>query len=155
MSRRKGKKKQSRTNVRKNADAARATGEESSLRADFQDARKLLKDAWSNRPGVIGFWLSIAQLVGHGAWISIIWYLASTGRATTLTSDSWISWLIVGLLGVSLLLTFVSMFVCLYYGLRRAPRLLPLIGFALSFFVGVLATSLVFMQAIRSMSANK
>lgn len=64
------------------------------------------------------------------------------------------SWLIVGLLGVSLILTFVSMFVCLYYGLRRAPRILPVMGFAVSFFVGVLASGFVFMQGIRAMSGK-
>lgn len=117
--------------------------------------RQVFREAWQNRPGVIGFWLSMAQLAGHTLWILIIWYLAATDRAKSLNSESPLSWVIVGLLGVSLLLTVISMFVCLFHGLRRAPRLLPLIGFAISFFVGVLASSLVFMQAIRSMSAGR
>ena len=106
----------------------------------------------SNRPGFVGFVLSLLQLLGHATWIMLIWYLASTGRAKTLTSDSFESWLIVGILGVSLLLTAVALFICLFYGLRREPRSLAVIGFFLSFFVGVLATACVFMQAIRAMS---
>ena len=82
----------------------------------------------------------------------LIWYFASTGKAKTLTSDSFESWLIVGILGVSLLMTALALFVCLFYGLRREPRSLAVIGFFLSFFVGVLATACVFMQAIRDMS---
>lgn len=106
----------------------------------------------SNRPGFVGFLLSVLQLLGHATWIMLIWYFTSTGKAKTLTSDSFESWLIVGILGVSLLLTALALFVCLYYGLRREPRSLAVIGFFLSFFVGVLATACVFMQAIRAMS---
>lgn len=157
MSRKKGSKKKTspkRDSKKFTLRSSARTTEESSLTADMQDGLQLLKASWSNRPGVIGFALSIAQLIGHGLWISIIWYLSSTGKAATLTSDSLLSWIIVGILGVSLLLTFAAMFVCLYYGLRRSPRVLPVIGFAISFFVGVLATSLVFMQAMRSMSSR-
>ncbi len=116
---------------------------------------KAFRESWQNRPGVVGFWLSIAQLAGHGLWIVIIWYLAATDQAKSLNSDSPLSWLIVGILGISLLLTFAAMFVCLFFGLRRSPRLLPVIGFAISFFVGVFASSLVFMQAMRSMSSRQ
>jgi divalent metal cation (Fe/Co/Zn/Cd) transporter len=154
VSKKNGNKKKPPANSKKAIRVVAAESEGSSLREDFQDARKFLKESWQNRPGVIGFWLSIGQLIGHSIWVSLIWYLSSTGQAAYLTSDSWMSWLVVGVLGLSLMLTFASMFVCLYYGLRRAPRLFPLIGFAISFFVGVLATSLVFMQAIRSMSAK-
>lgn len=157
MSRKKGSKKKTspKAEVRRTPLRTESRNDqESSLTADLQDGLHLLKASWSNRPGVIGFALSIAQLFGHGLWIAIIWYLSSTGKAATLTSDSLLSWVIVGILGVSLLLTFAAMFVCLYYGLRRSPRVLPVIGFALSFFVGVLASSLVFMQAMRSMSSR-
>ena len=106
----------------------------------------------SNRPGFIGFALSLLQLLGHATWIMLIWYFSSTGQAKNLTSESFESWLIVGILGFSLLLTAVALFICLFYGLRREPRSLAVIGFFLSFFVGVLATACVFMQAIRSMS---
>jgi hypothetical protein len=114
--------------------------------------RETLQLLMSNRPGFFGFLLSLLQLIGHAAWIMLIWYFGTTGKAKSLTSDSFESWLIVGILGVSLLLTAVALFVCLFYGLRREPRSLAVIGFFLSFFVGVLATACVFMQAVRAMS---
>ena len=107
----------------------------------------------SNRPGFVGFVLSLMQLLGHAAWISLIWYLQTTDQAKSLKVDSFQSWLIVGILGVSLLLTAAALFTCLYYGLRQQPRSLAVIGFFLSFFVGVLATALVFMTAIRAMNS--
>ena len=107
----------------------------------------------SNRPGFVGFILSLLQLLGHATWILLIWYLESTGQAKSLTPDSFQSWLIVGMQGVSLLLTAAALFTCLYYGLRQQPRSLAVIGFFLSFFVGVLATALVFFTAIRAMSS--
>ena len=116
--------------------------------------QEVFRELLSNKPGLFGFLLSFLQLLGHASWIFLVWYLSVTGKAASLTSDSWMSWLIVGLLGVSLILTFVSMFVCLYYGLRRAPRILPVMGFAVSFFVGVLASGFVFMQGIRAMSGK-
>ncbi len=96
--------------------------------------------------------LSLLQLLGHCSWILMTWYLQATGKATNLTQDSWLSWIITGILGFSLLLTAVSLFVCLFYGLRRSPRALAVIGFCLSFFVGAMASAIVFMQTIRSMS---
>ena len=56
------------------------------------------------------------------------------------------------LLGGSLLLTFLAIFVCLFYGLRRPPRSPAIIGFFLSFFIGVLVTATVFLQGIRAMA---
>ncbi len=114
----------------------------------LRETIRLLK---SNRPGFVGFVLSVLQLCGHAAWILLIWYLQTTGQAKSLTTDSFQSWLIVGTLGISLLLTAVALFTCLFYGLRQEPRSLAVIGFFLSFFVGVLATALVFMTAIRAM----
>ncbi len=108
----------------------------------------------SNRPGFVGFVLSVLQLAGHTTWILLIWYLQTTGQAKSLTTYSFQSWLVVGILGVSLLLTAVALFICLFYGLRQQPRSLAVIGFFLSFFAGVLATALVFMTAIRSMSPS-
>jgi len=105
-----------------------------------------------NRPAVVGFLLSVLQLLGHTSWILVIWYLDATGQAKSLNSDSWISWGLVGLFGISLILTFVSLFVCLYFGLRRSPRALAVIGFSLSFFVGTLATTLLIMTGLRAMS---
>ena len=106
----------------------------------------------ANKPGAVGFLLSLLQLAGHAIWISLVWYLSVTGKAEKLDSSSLLSWLVVGILGLSLLLTAVSLFVCLYYGLRRTPRLLAIIGFCLSFFVGVMASAVVFMQGLRAMA---
>ncbi|MEZ6033997.1 MAG: hypothetical protein R3C17_12950 [Planctomycetaceae bacterium] len=108
----------------------------------------------SNRPGAIGFILSLLQLAGHVTWILLIWNLQATGRAKSLTADSLESWVVVSILGGSLLLTAAALFTCLFYGLRRQPRSLAVIGFFLAFFVGVLATALVFMTAIRAMSSG-
>jgi hypothetical protein len=114
--------------------------------------RETIRLLLSNRPGFVGFVLSLLQLAGHATWILLIWYLQSTGRAKSLTTDSIESWVVVGILGISLLLTVAALLTCLFYGLRQQPRSLAVIGFFLSFFVGVLATALVFMTAIRAMS---
>lgn len=102
--------------------------------------RRLLRD---NRPGLIGFVLSLLQLTGHIAWIALVRYLSVTGRAAQLSASDGISWLIVILMGLSMLLTFTALFVCLFYGMRREPRLLPLLGLMLSFFSGAFATFVV------------
>ena len=120
--------------------------------ADAEPLRETIRLLISNRPGFVGFILSLLQLFGHATWILLIWYLQTTGQAESLKTDSFQSWLVVSLLGISLLLTVVAMFTCLFYGLRRHPRSLAVIGFFLSFFVGVLATALVFMTALRAMS---
>ena len=115
---------------------------------------EVVKELISNRPAFVGFSLSILQLLGHTTWILLVWYLSVSGKAKSLTADSWLSWIIVGLLGISLILTFVALFVCLYYGLRKTPRVLAIIGFCLSFFVGIMASALVFMMGIRAMSGK-
>lgn len=119
---------------------------------DSVPMRETIRLLMSNRPGFVGFVLSVLQLVGHATWILLIWYLQTTGQTKSLTSDSFQSWLIVSILGISLVLTAAALFTCLYYGLRQQPRSLAVVGFFLSFFVGVLATALVFMTAIRAMS---
>ncbi len=116
------------------------------------NSSEAIQELLKNRPALIGFLLSVLQLLGHSAWILLIWYLDATGQARSLDSNSWISWGLVGLFGISLVLTFVSLFVCLYYGLRRSPRSLAVIGFSLSFFVGTLATTLLIMTGLRAMS---
>lgn len=121
---------------------------------DIVPIRETLRLLMSNRPGFIGFGLSILQLLGHGTWIFLIWYLQTTGQANSLTKDSFLAWLIVGILGISLLLTAAALMTCLFYGIRRSPRSLAVIGFFLSFFVGVVASALVFMTAIRAMSSQ-
>lgn len=114
--------------------------------------REVIRELMANKPGLFGFLLSLLQLAGHTTWIALAWYLSVTGKAEKLDSSSFLSWLVVGILGLSLLLTAVSLFVCLYYGLRRSPRLLAIIGFCLSFFVGVLASAVVFMQGVRAIA---
>jgi len=122
---------------------------------DIVPMRETIRLLMSNRPGFVGFVLSLLQLAGHATWILLIWYLQTTGRAKSLTTDSLESWVVVGILGISLLLTVTALLTCLFYGLRQQPRSLAVIGFFLSFFVGVLATGLVFMTAIRAMSSGK
>jgi hypothetical protein len=120
--------------------------------SDAPSPREVISELMTNKPGAVGFLLSLLQLAGHATWIALVWYLSVTGKAEKLDSSSPLSWLVVGILGLSLLLTAVSLFVCLYYGLRRTPRLLAIIGFCLSFFVGVMATAVVFMQGLRAMA---
>lgn len=93
-----------------------------------------------NRPGLYGFLLSVLQLAGHGSWLLLVQRTIHTGEAAQMNSESSTAWLIVSILGISMLLTLIAMFVCLYYGLRRPPRILPLTGLGLSFFTGVFAT---------------
>jgi hypothetical protein len=119
---------------------------------DAVPLRETIQLLMSNRPRLIGFILSLLQLLGHGTWILLIWYLQTTGQAKSLTADSFWSWLIVGILGISLVLTAAALMTCLFYGLRQQPRSLAVTGFFLSFFAGVFATALVFMTAIRAMS---
>lgn len=112
----------------------------------------LLLQLRRNRPALVGFVLSVVQLCGHVAWLALVWWLESTGRAKSLDGGSLLAWVIALLLCGSLLLTGVSLFVNLFYGLRREPRVLALLGLAISFFVGVLATAVVFLQGLRAMS---
>lgn len=101
----------------------------------------------------MGLGLSLLQLVGHGLWITVVVVLSqSPDAARQLDSSSPTAWFIVLDLAGSLVLTGIALFVCLFYGLKKSPRLPAVIGFFLSFFTGVLATALVFMQAIRAMS---
>ena len=120
--------------------------------SDTPSPQEVFRELMTNKPGAFGFLLSLLQLVGHATWIALVWYLSVTGKAEKLDSSSPLSWIVVGILGLSLLLTAVSLFVCLYYGLRRTPRLLAIIGFGLSFFVGVMASAVVFMQGLRAMA---
>ena len=102
-----------------------------------------------NPAGLLGFALSLIQLLMHGSWIALMSWLASSGRAENLDSSSFLAWLLVILLCVSTVMTFVALYVCLGRGLRRPPRTLPLIGLGLSFFVGVLAFAVVVLSSLR------
>lgn len=96
-----------------------------------------------NRSGLTGFVLSVIQLVGHISWIILVQSLVASGSARNLSSDDVMAWVIVSLLTVSTVLTMISMFVCLFFGLRRSPRLLPLLGLGVSFFTGSFVTFLI------------
>ena len=145
MPRRSGKKKSSQKPSRSVAPVAKHD-------SDTPSPQEVIRELMTNKPGAFGFLLSLLQLTGHATWIALVWYLSVTGKAEKLDSSSPLSWLVVGILGLSLLLTAVALFVCLYYGLRRTPRLLAIIGFCLSFFVGVMASAVVFMQGLRAMA---
>ncbi len=145
MPRRSGKKKSPQKPSRYVAPVAKQN-------SDTPSPQEVIRELMTNKPGAFGFLLSLLQLAGHATWIALVWYLSVTGKAEKLDSSSPLSWLVVGILGLSLLLTAVSLFVCLYYGLRRTPRLLAIIGFGLSFFVGVMASAVVFMQGLRAMA---
>ena len=98
--------------------------------------QKLQKE---NRPGLVGFVLSLLQLAGHGVWIALVQFTVKTGRAETISSSDPLAWAIVVAMGLSTALTLIALFVCLFYGLRREPRVLPLLGLALAFFTGAFA----------------
>lgn len=149
MARKKQKKAQRRSTAR---ETRHVQSEHVRTADESPSAKEVIQDLLSNRPGFVGFLLSVLQLLGHTAWVLLVWYLTATGQADRLDADSPLSWVIVGLLGVSLTLTFVSLFVCLFYGLRRSPRVLAVVGFVLSFFVGMLASAVVFMQGLRALS---
>lgn len=120
--------------------------------SESQSDPSLRELAMQNKAGVVGLGLGVLQLAGHGLWITIVLILSQSEEAARkLDSDSPLAWLIVIILAGSLVLTGLALFVCLFYGLRKSPRLPAVIGFFLSFFTGVLATALVFMQAIRAM----
>lgn len=112
----------------------------------------LLAQLKQNRPGLVGLLLSLLQLAGHASWLFLVTRLSNSDQAQQLDSSSPTAWLIVSLLGISLLLTAVALFVCLFMGLRRPPRTPAIIGAALAFFVGVLVSASVFLQALRSMA---
>ncbi len=121
--------------------------------SDSPNDPSLRELAMQNKAGVVGLGLGLLQLAGHALWITIVVVLSQSEEAAKkLDSDSPLAWLIVIILAGSLVLTGLALFVSLFYGLRKSPRLPAVIGFFLSFFTGVLATALVFMQAIRAMS---
>ncbi|MFM7039589.1 MAG: hypothetical protein ACKO2L_17910 [Planctomycetaceae bacterium] len=107
-----------------------------------------------NPAGLWGLGLSLLQLLGHASWLGLVVGISGTSAAEKLNPSSPLAWLIVGVLGASLLLTGVALFVCLFYGLRKSPRAPALVGAAMAFFVGVLVSAAVFLQGLRSMSAR-
>jgi hypothetical protein len=113
----------------------------------------LLGQLRQNPAGLWGLGLSVLQLAGHATWLTLVVRLSGTEAAERLDSTSPLAWLIVGLLGLSLLLTGAALFVCLFFGLRKTPRAPAVVGAAMAFFVGVLVSAAVFLQGLRSLSA--
>ena len=103
----------------------------------FGDFIRLMKQ---NRYGFVGFCLSVLQIVAHGCWMAFATHLASTGQAEGLTSDDWQMWVIAILIIIGAILTAVSLFLCLYGAIHGKPKILAIIGLCISFFVGVLTT---------------
>lgn len=117
------------------------------------DVATLLGQLRQNPAGMWGLGLSVLQLAGHATWLTLVVQLSRTGAAERLDSSSPLAWLIVGLLGLSLLLTGAALFVCLFFGFRKTPRAPAVVGAAMAFFVGVLVSAAVFLQGLRSLSA--
>ncbi|MCA9050219.1 MAG: hypothetical protein KDA89_15895, partial [Planctomycetaceae bacterium] len=100
------------------------------------------------RVGLIGFALSLLQLVVHGLWIAFASWLAATGIAAKLKSGDWQLWVIAILIVVGAVLTMVSLFLCLYGSIRCRPKTLALTGLAISFFVGSFTTFALLLNAL-------
>ncbi|MCA9064532.1 MAG: hypothetical protein KDA96_15785 [Planctomycetaceae bacterium] len=107
-----------------------------------------------NRPALLGFGLSVLQLFLHSVMLGLTSWLAETGRAETLDRNSFWSWTVVGLLIAGCAATISALVVCLFWGLRKPPRVLALFGLAISFFSGTTIVVLVIMMALRSMSGG-
>lgn len=110
----------------------------------FQDFWKQIS---KNRFGLIGFGLSLLQLVFHASWILYAASLASSGQAEKLPAGAWQLWLITGLMIVGALLTMISLFLSLYGVIHGKPRVLAIIGLMLSFFIGTTTTFILLMSA--------
>lgn len=135
--------------------ASRTSGAGSEAISDVAtlDVATLLGQLRQNPAGLWGLGLSVLQLAGHATWLTLVVRLAGSEAAERLDSSSPLAWLIVGLLGLSLLLTGAALFVCLFFGLRKTPRAPAIVGAAMAFFVGVLVSAAVFLQGLRSLSA--
>lgn len=110
-----------------------------------------LKHLWQelskNRFGLVGFGLSVLQLVVHASWLLMIMSLTASGAAEKLEPGAWQLWLITGLMIVGGLLTMVSLFVCLYGALHGKPKVLAYVGMMISFFVGTMTTFVLLLNA--------
>ena len=87
-----------------------------------------------NRAGLIGFGLSILQLVIHGAWIAFVTWLSVTGQAAELQPGAWQLWLVTILILSGAVVTAISLYFCVYGSIRGQPKSLALIGLSISFF---------------------
>ncbi|MEZ6126508.1 MAG: hypothetical protein R3C49_25580 [Planctomycetaceae bacterium] len=105
-----------------------------------------LRQVSRNRIGLIGFGLSLLQLVFHGAWLTFAAWLSAQGVAQTLPAGAWQLWTISLLMLTGGVLTMVSLFLCLVGSLHGHPRILAALGLCLSFFVGILTTFVLLMK---------
>ena len=116
-----------------------------------QETDGSLKELWcelsKNRFGLIGFGLSVLQLVVHASWLLFIMSLTASGAAEKLEPGAWQLWLITVLMIVGGLLTMVSLFVCLYGALHGKPKVLAYMGMMISFFVGTMTTFVLLLNA--------
>jgi ABC-type Fe3+-siderophore transport system permease subunit len=111
------------------------------------------REVRQNRPGFAGFVLSLVQLVLHGAWLGLAFFLAGSGKAEELNPSSPLAWLIVLLMLLGVLCTACALFLSLYGSLRGKPKVLALIGLALSFFVGTTTTFILLLSVLQSSSS--
>jgi len=99
-----------------------------------------------NRIGYIGFILSMLQLLVHGSWMLFAAYLSSVGVANDLDPNSWQMWLIVMLMLTGAVLTVVSLYQCSRGAIYGNPKTLAIVGAAVSFFIGMLTSSVVLLN---------
>ena len=85
----------------------------------FSDFLKLMKQ---NPHGLVGFGLSVLQVLIHGSWMAFATHLASTGQAEDLGGDDWQMWVISVLMIVGAVLTMISLFLCLYGSIHGKPK---------------------------------
>ena len=93
-----------------------------------------------NGPGLIGFGLSVLQLVIHGCWLAFVVWLTANGQAERLESGAWQLWVITIMIILGAVVTMISLFLCLYGAIHGSPKSLAVLGLCISFFVGALTT---------------
>lgn len=101
-----------------------------------------------NRPGLIGFALSMLQLLVHAGWMLLASWLSATNQAQQLDSGSWQLWVLSVLILLGGALTMVSLFLCLYGAISGSPKALAIVGLCVSFFVGTFTTFALLMNAL-------
>ena len=116
--------------------------------AEGGSLKDLILVLWQNRFGMIGFGLSLLQLAVHASWLIFAMQLQSSGQAKDLTSDSWQMWVISVLVIIGAVLTAISLFLCLYGMIHGKPKVLAIIGFCISFFVGAVTTFTLILSAM-------
>lgn len=109
------------------------------------------QDFWNqiskNRFGLIGFGLSVLQLLIHGSWLLYMASLTKSGEAKLLPPGAWQLWVITILMISGAVMTMISLFLCLYGVIHGKPRVLAIIGLVLSFFIGTTTTFILLISA--------